>query len=77
GKDIREVNIPTIDQPKQHKQLVGSAPSTWKPAYLQVKKFKKFLSTEHYRGCQGYCFPDEQPKECPDESWDELSKMNL
>ncbi|AEB27015.1 conserved hypothetical protein [Francisella tularensis subsp. novicida GA99-3548] len=77
GKDIREGNIPTIDQPKQHQQLVGSDPSTWTPAYLKVKKFKKCLSTENYRGWQGYCFPAEQPKECPDESWDELSKMNL
>lgn len=77
GKDIREGNIPTIDQPKQQQQLVGSDSSTWTPAYLKVKKFKKCLSTENYRGWQGYCFPAEQPKECPDQSWDELSKMNL
>ena len=77
GKDIREGDIPTIDQPKQHRQLVGSDSSTWTPAYLKIKKFKKCLSTENYRGWQGYCFPAEQPKECPDKSWDKLSKMNL
>lgn len=77
AKDIREGNIPVIDQPKQQQQLVGSDSSTWTPAYLKVKKFKKCLSTENYRGWQGYCFPAEQPKECPNESWDELSKMNL
>lgn len=77
SKDIREGNIPVIDQPKQQQQLVGSDSSTWTPAYLKVKKFKKCLSTENYRGWQGYCFPAEQPKECPNESWNELSKMNL
>ncbi|API85896.1 hypothetical protein [Francisella uliginis] len=66
-----------IDQPKQKEQLVGSSSSTWTPAYLKVKKFKKCLSTEEYRGWQGYCLPSKQPKKCPDASWSELNKMNL
>ncbi|ASG67107.1 hypothetical protein fh0823_20890 [Francisella halioticida] len=66
-----------IDQPKQKEQLIGSSSSTWTPAYLKVKKFKKCLSTEDYRGWQGYCLPSKQPKKCPDTSWKELNKMNL
>lgn len=66
-----------IDQPKQKEQLMGSSSSTWTPAYLKVKKFKKCLSTQDYRGWQGYCLPSKQPKKCPDASWSELNKMNL
>ncbi|MED7787921.1 hypothetical protein [Francisella sp. 19X1-34] len=66
-----------IDQPKQKEQLVGSSSSTWTPAYLKVKKFKKCLSTEEYRGWKGYCLPKKQPKGCPDTSWNQLNKMNL
>ncbi|WP_150467254.1 hypothetical protein [Francisella sp. SYW-9] len=66
-----------IDQPKQKEQVVGSSSSTWTPAYLKVKKFKKCLSTQEYRGWKGYCLPSKQPKKCPSESWSELNKMNL
>lgn len=70
-------NLGTIDQPKQEDQLVGSSSSTWTPAYLKVAKFKECLRTENYRGWQGYCLPKQQPEECPDSSWEELTKMNL
>lgn len=76
-KDAREGKIQEIDQPKQQDQLTGSNSSTWTPAYLKVKKFKKCLSIQNYRGWEGYCLPKEQPENCPDESWDELSEMNL
>ncbi|QIW09202.1 hypothetical protein [Francisella sp. LA112445] len=66
-----------IDQPKQKEQLLGSSSSTWTPAYLKVKKFKKCLSTQEYRGWKGYCLPNKQPEKCPDASWKELNKMNL
>jgi hypothetical protein len=77
GEDIKEGNIPKIDQPKQPEQMVGSNSSTWTPAYLSVKKFNKCLKSQKYRGWQGYCLPKQQPKNCPDESWQELTQMNL
>ncbi|MEY8702863.1 hypothetical protein AB4F11_07815 [Francisella philomiragia] len=77
SKEAKEGTIPTVDQPKQQEQLVGSNSATWTPAYLSVKKFKKCLAVENYRGWQGYCLPSEKPKKCPDESWDQLSEMNL
>ncbi|QWU99363.1 hypothetical protein [Francisella salimarina] len=77
SKEAKEGNIPAVDQPKQQEQLVGSNSSTWTPAYLSVKKFKKCLEVENYRGWQGYCFPSEKPKNCPDKSWKQLSEMNL
>ncbi|AFJ42617.1 hypothetical protein [Francisella orientalis] len=77
SKEAKEGTIPAIDQPKQQEQLVGSNSATWTPAYLSVKKFKKCLAVENYRGWQGYCLPSEKPKKCPNESWDQLSEMNL
>ncbi|MBK2024739.1 hypothetical protein [Francisella philomiragia] len=77
SKEAKEGTVPAIDQPKQQEQLVGSDSATWTPAYLSVKKFKKCLAIENYRGWQGYCLPSEKPKKCPDESWDQLSEMNL
>lgn len=76
SKEAKEGTIPAIDQPKQE-QLVGSNSATWTPAYLSVKKFKKCLAVENYRGWQGYCLPSEKPKKCPDESWGQLSEINL
>ncbi|AIT09651.1 hypothetical protein LO80_06525 [Candidatus Francisella endociliophora] len=77
SKEIKEGNIPNIDQPKQQEQLVGSNSNTWTPAYLKVKKFKKCLDVQDYRGWEGYCLPSKQPKKCPDKSWNKLSEMNL
>ena len=76
-KEAREGQVQDIDQPKQKEQLVGSDSATWTPAYLKIKKFKKCLKIQDYRGWQGYCLPNKQPKKCPDSSWEELSKMNL
>ncbi len=59
------------------KPLVGQDPATWTPEYLNVKDFKMCLGVENTRGWEGYCMPDEQPIECPDESWEQLQKMKL
>lgn len=77
SESIQKEQIQKVDQPKQEEQLVGSNSSTWTPAYLKVKKFKKCLSVEDYRGWEGYCLPSKQPEKCPNESWKKLSEMNL
>ncbi len=74
NKEIDEYAIQKVDQAKE---LVGSAPHTWTPAYLKVESYKNCLDEHNYRGWQGLCMPAEQPKECPDNSWSKLQEMNL
>ncbi|GAB4223271.1 MAG: hypothetical protein Kow0076_5490 [Francisella sp.] len=75
GKNIIDQSKSQLENDKQN--LVGSSSSTWTPAYLKVKKFKKCLKTENYKGWQGYCLPAKKPKKCPGKSWQELNRMNL
>lgn len=72
GSAVSETNTKDSD-----KKLLGSNPSTWTPEYLKVKSFKKCLGTQSYRGWKGYCMPEDQPENCPDDSWDKLSDMNI
>lgn len=76
-KQINNSSKLEVDQPVTNKKLVGTDKNTWTPEYLSVRDFKKCLAVQDYRGWQGYCLPEEQPKDCPDDSWDKLEEMNL
>ncbi|QIV93856.1 hypothetical protein [Allofrancisella frigidaquae] len=76
-ESVNGTKILKASQPTQSSHLVGSNPATWTPAYLSVKNFKNCLKTQKYRGWEGYCMPEQQSKDCPNESWEKLKQMNL
>ena len=76
-KDLNKDTMQKVNHQKQTQELVGSDPSTWTPAYLNVDGYKKCLGVQEYRGWEGLCMPKDQPKDCKDKSWSKLQEMNL
>jgi hypothetical protein len=45
------------------------------PKYLEIKDFKKCLSTEDMGSYQSWCMPAKKPASCPAKSWTQLSEL--
>jgi hypothetical protein len=59
-----------------HSRLIGGKAGL-PPAYLSVDGFKQCLSTKDMGGWRSYCIPEEKLDHCKQESWDQLSKMDM
>lgn len=47
------------------------------PKYLQIKDFKKCLNVKQQDTYYYYCLPANKPKLCPQNSWEQLTLMDL
>lgn len=55
---------------------VGSAQAALPPKYLSVPQWQDCVETVTKGTAQFICLPSDKPKNCPDESWQELIGLN-